>query len=159
MGLKSKRTESSPKIILDTLTPDDLPRILELEELCFSEPWQPNDFEILFARGEAILLAARTTDHGLVGYSCAWAVLDAAELGNIAVAPDFQGWGIGKALLKKNITICKRKKVEKIYLEVRESNFRAVGLYNNFGFEVIGRRKGYYAKPREDAIIMRLDLL
>ena len=141
------------------LTPDDLPRVLELEALCFSEPWRPNDFEILFSRDESILLAARTISEGLVGYSCAWSVLDSAELGNIAVSPDFQGWGIGKALLKKNISICKRKKVEKLYLEVRESNSRAVGLYTGFGFEIIGRRKGYYGKPREDAIIMRLDLI
>ena len=39
-------------------------------------------------------------------------------------------------------------------LEVRESNTPAIGLYRKLGFEEVGRRKGYYTNPKEDAILM-----
>ena len=39
-------------------------------------------------------------------------------------------------------------------LEVRQSNAPARALYESCGFAVVGTRRGYYEKPREDALLM-----
>jgi ribosomal protein S18 acetylase RimI-like enzyme len=41
-----------------------------------------------------------------------------------------------------------------VHLEVRESNAAAIALYLRFGFEVKGRRPGYYRHPEEDALLL-----
>lgn len=72
---------------------------------------------------------------------------DEAEVLNIAVAPDFQRLGIGRALLKATAA-------RTLFLEVRESNAAARAFYQSLGFRQTGRRRGYYHHPAEDAILM-----
>ena len=64
----------------------------------------------------------------------------------------------GRALLDAALTEAVRRKVEAVYLEVRDSNARARRLYHSRGFEEVGRRKGYYRRPVEDAIVLRRTL-
>jgi ribosomal-protein-alanine N-acetyltransferase len=44
-------------------------------------------------------------------------------------------------------------------LEVRESNLAAQAMYQKFGFEVTGRRSGYYRDNSEAALLMTLEEL
>lgn len=69
------------------------------------------------------------------------------ELLNIAVAPSHRGRGHARALLAE-------MPVGRLFLEVRESNQAARALYESVGFRVTGKRKGYYAGPPEDGIVM-----
>ena len=66
--------------------------------------------------------------------------------------------GIGSQLLKELIAIARERKLQTIFLEVRESNVAARALYCKFGFEESGRRKNYYANPTEDAVLYTLNL-
>lgn len=81
-------------------------------------------------------------------------VMDEAEIFNLAVLPEKKGQGVGKYLLQTVIQSCQTAGVERIFLEVRVSNFPAQALYLRMGFETIGRRKNYYRHPQEDALIM-----
>ncbi|MER1900114.1 ribosomal protein S18-alanine N-acetyltransferase, partial [Proteus mirabilis] len=83
-------------------------------------------------------------------------ILDEATLFNIAIHPDYQGKGYGKALLLELIDNIERKDIATLWLEVRESNQKASNLYESIGFNSVSVRKNYYptATGKEDAIIM-----
>jgi [ribosomal protein S18]-alanine N-acetyltransferase len=95
-------------------------------------------------------------DDILVGYCYGQLVAGEATLLNIAVDPNQQGKGYGKALLEGFIDILQQRNAEDIWLEVRASNDRAYKLYEAVGFNEINRREGYYPSEngREDALIM-----
>jgi len=78
------------------------------------------------------------------------------ELENVVVAGAVRRRGAGTRLLNEFIAHARAKNGSGIFLEVRESNQSARGLYRKMGFEETGRRKGYYANPAEDAILGRL---
>ena len=97
-------------------------------------------------------------DHGIVAYGVLWCILDQGELANIAVAPEAQGRGLGGRLLDHFVDVARRRGVRRLFLEVRESNAVALGLYGSRGFRRIGRRRGYYDDPREDALVLELEV-
>jgi ribosomal-protein-alanine acetyltransferase len=77
---------------------------------------------------------------------------DEAELLNLAVAPEWRGQGVGARLLEE----CLRRNPGEMFLEVRESNQRAITLYERYGFQRTGIRPAYYDNPVEAGIVMRL---
>jgi ribosomal-protein-alanine N-acetyltransferase len=98
-------------------------------------------------------------DGGAVrGYVVAWFVLDEGEIGNLAVVTDARRHGIGARLLDGAIAAVRTARVEALYLEVRDSNAAARALYASRGFAEVGRRREYYRRPKEDALVLRLEL-
>jgi ribosomal-protein-alanine N-acetyltransferase len=79
-------------------------------------------------------------------------------LESIAVAAGFQRQGVARRLFEAAAGELRRVPVSEVFLEVRESNGPGKALYRTLGFTESGRRKGYYADPVEDAILMRLAL-
>ena len=77
---------------------------------------------------------------------------------NLAVHPDWKRRGIGSRLVEETLSISRDHGVKKTHLEVRQSNDQARRLYEKFGFQVIAVRPNYYTHPREDAVLMALDL-
>lgn len=128
--------------------------IAELERVCFHDPWSINSISSELHNPLSAWLVA--VDEGVVcGYVGSQSVLDGADMMNIAVHPDYRKRGIGSTLIEKLIVLLKEKNVISLSLEVRASNETAIGLYHKMGFEIIGKRPGYYRNPREDAYIMR----
>lgn len=85
-----------------------------------------------------------------------------AHLLNLAVAPEFQNRGVGRALLAYVLQKGEQMGLERMFLEVRPSNHAAINLYDEAGFNEIGRRPGYYPAPngtREEAIVMAREYL
>lgn len=79
----------------------------------------------------------------IIGFSLSRIVLDEAELLLLAVKPDVQGRGVGKSLLEEFEQKAIMRGANRLHLEVRNGN-PAVKLYENAGFTLVGRRKGYY---------------
>jgi ribosomal-protein-alanine N-acetyltransferase len=75
------------------------------------------------------------------------------------VHPTYRRKGIGGKLLAYALEEARRRAAKTVFLEVRESNGAAKALYEAAGFSVLAIRKGYYAMPKEDAIVMRLELV
>lgn len=95
-----------------------------------------------------------TVDKGiLVGFACSRTLVADTEheVLNVLVAPNQRGQGIGSKLMKTLLAA----KTGIWFLEVREGNVAARSLYTSLGFSDFGRRKRYYQKPYEDAIVMR----
>lgn len=86
--------------------------------------------------------------------------LTETELHNIAVDKKYQRKGYAQIMLKQMIKSSSDKsKNSSFFLEVRESNFKAINLYKKKGFEQIGTRKNYYNNPKENALIFHLKLV
>lgn len=79
------------------------------------------------------------------------------ELENLVVGAAHRRRGLATQLLKSLIAIAHQRHVERILLEVRQSNTAAQILYETIGFQLSGRRKAYYSHPREDAMTFALD--
>lgn len=133
---------------------EDLPTVMGIEKASYSMPWGEGTFRGLLRRADSELIVAEAADR-TVGYAVAWFVVDQAELGNIAVAEDWRGRGIGARLLDEVLDRAGRRGMREIFLEVRPSNLVAQRLYERHGFREVGRRRNYYLEPPEDALVMR----
>ena len=127
-----------------------------IERDSFADPWGSREFTSALESPHTIFLVAVDEDGIVYGYVIALAVQDEAEILNLAVRHGDRGKGIGAGLLDASIRQVRQRGAANIYLEVRESNDAARGLYASRGFEEISRRVKYYRSPVEDALILHL---
>jgi ribosomal-protein-alanine N-acetyltransferase len=144
-------------IVLRAAREADLDAVLAIEQASFADPWSRSAFVELLGDPRVAFLIADAA--GVVrGYVVAWFVLDEGEIGNLAVTAAAQRQGVGARLLDGAIAAVRAADVEVLYLEVRDSNVAARALYASRGFVEVGRRREYYRRPKEDALVLRLDL-
>lgn len=149
------------KITVRSAAPSDIPLLLALQnQSATSAQWSEGQYKDVFSGDgpSRLLLAAEVAPCQTMGFLLALHVASEWELENIVVAPAWRHSGIGCRLLTALIETAKQTNSEAVFLEVRESNFAARGLYEKCGFQQTGRRKSYYSNPLEDAIIYRLSL-
>lgn len=124
---------------------------------CFGEAWTRSQCAgILPMHGVTLTIASLRGV--IVGFALARTVVDEAELLLLAVDPDSQGGGVGRALLDRFIIDSRSMGARHIHLEVRDGN-DAIQLYRHTGFELIGRRRDYYKSAdgrRFDALTMSI---
>ena len=137
------------------LTEAHIPQMVELEKLCFSMPWTADMIRSELNNPSCLYLAAVDSDI-LVGYIGVQTVLDEGYINNVAVRPEYRRRGIAAALISLLAEQAQAIGLAFMTLEVRESNAPAIALYEKLGFTTVGRRKNYYEKPREDAILMTI---
>lgn len=142
------------KIRFRELTKDDVPRMHELEKLCFTLPWSEDMLSEEMDDNPFALYIGAFCERILIGYLGIWRILDEAHMTNLAVHPDHRRQGIAKALINRMKKTMTQNGVKNMTLEVRESNEAARNLYRSMGFEDAGRRKRYYSDNGEDALIM-----
>ena len=130
-----------------------LPEIEAIEQACFSVPWTRAQLAAQLDENRHVFLAAVRDGH-VLGYVGMMYVLDEGYIANVAVAPEARRQGIGRALISALLQRADELELSFVTLEVRPSNTAAVALYSAFGFEPVGRRKNYYDKPSEDALLM-----
>ncbi len=130
----------------------DEKHIAALENECFSEPW--SESSILSAENTGTRFFVCEFSGVVLGYGGVKTVADEAYVTNIAVTEKHRGLGIGRMLVKSLCDAAKEDGAGFISLEVRASNSAAISLYEAEGFKECGRRKNFYSKPAEDALIM-----
>jgi [ribosomal protein S18]-alanine N-acetyltransferase len=145
-------------VAISPATADDVESVVAIEEAAFSDPWSANAFHEALAHPAVYFACARSGEGDIVGYVVAWFAADEGEIANLAVAPSGWGSGIGRGLLNAALSAALARGAAAVYLEVRDSNDRARRLYQSSGFEEIGRRRRYYRRPVEDAIVLRRTL-
>ena len=144
-------------MIIRKMTLQDAPAIADLEKLCFSDPWSEKSIASEVNNPLSYWLVAEENGE-IAGYVGSQSVLDAADMMNLAVNPDYRRKGIGKALIDALTQHLMENNVIALLLEVRVSNLPAIALYEKLGFVQVGRRPKYYHNPREDALILRKEL-
>ncbi|HEY2896380.1 MAG TPA: ribosomal protein S18-alanine N-acetyltransferase [Gemmatimonadaceae bacterium] len=150
--------DARARIVLRRARDADLDAVLAIEHASFGDPWNRSAFVDLVDDPRVAFLIA-DVGGAARGYVVAWFVLDEGEIGNLAVAKDARHRGIGALLLDGAIAAVRDSDVDTLYLEVRDSNVAARALYASRGFVEVGRRREYYRKPKEDALVLRLDLV
>lgn len=140
------------------MTEADLDAVLKIEYAAFSHPWTRGIFADGLKSYDCWLMfeGSQQVGHGVIQI-----ILDEAHLLNITVKPESQGRGLGLRLLEHLMARANALGARECFLEVRESNQSAYRLYERFGFNEIGRRRGYYPAVggREDALVMACTLL
>ncbi|MGW1881123.1 ribosomal protein S18-alanine N-acetyltransferase [Streptomyces sp. NPDC001970] len=141
----------------------DLEPVLRLEHELFPEDaWSPGMFwsELAHSRGpratRRYVAAVDPADGRIVGYAGLAAAGGLGDVQTIAVARDQWGTGLGSRLLTDLLQHATAFECDEVLLEVRVDNTRAQKLYERFGFEPIGFRRGYYQPGNIDALVMRL---
>jgi len=136
----------------------DLEQVAALEASLQPFPWSRGNFADSLSAGYSVWVCRIGGE--LIGFSVVMSVIDEAHLLNIGVGERFQGRGYGARLLRNVMQVARQAGANKLFLEVRPSNARAVELYRHFGFRQIGLRKGYYpaAIGREDALFFDKEL-
>lgn len=132
---------------------EDVPAVALIEKECFSLPWSEKSFEDALAKEENIYLVAKENDT-VIGYVGAWGVLGEADITNVCVHPEHRKKGVGEALISQLVELGEKDNIDTFFLEVRESNYAAIALYEKMGFKNIGTRKNFYERPVENAIVM-----
>lgn len=134
----------------------DLNQIVQIERESFADPWTEESFHRLLGGHPAIFQVIECPpDFRVAGYVIAFAVGEDAELLNVAVESKFRGKGLAGQMLDAVLVELGGRGVRTAFLEVRESNSAARALYGSRRFTEIGRRRNYYRRPVEDALVMR----
>ena len=136
------------------LTEEYIESLVGLEKLCFDEPWTKGMFMGDLLSEYTCYFAAIDDDDKVIGYVGMWISVDEGQITNVAVHPDFRRKNVATELLSRLFDICSERGLESITLEVRESNEKAINLYEKNGFSPVGMRKNYYKNPTENAVLM-----
>ncbi len=136
---------------------DDFAAVAEIERLCFAEPWSEKALELLL--GELATGFVCRRDGHILAYGGMLIAPDEGQITNVAVHPDAHRQGLGRMIVDALTEEARARGLEQISLEVRVSNQAAITLYERTGFEVAGRRKSFYRRPTEDALVMLKKIL
>jgi ribosomal-protein-alanine N-acetyltransferase len=145
-------------VTLRDMTADDVTAVEVLERRLFPvDAWPMQMFFDELAQVDTRRYVVAEAGGQIVAYAGLMCIEPIADVQTIAVVPEFEGRGIGSAILKELIEEARRRGAVEVLLEVRADNPRAQALYVRFGFEQIHVRRRYY-RDGTDALIMRLTL-
>lgn len=136
----------------------DLEAVLELEALCFDDPWSDEAIAAELRADRRHCSLVLEVDGSLRGVALIWHVADELHLLSLAVHPDFRRRGLASRLLESMRALGHARGAALITLEVRERNAPAIAFYHRHGFVDIALRARYYPDTHEDALVMLLPL-
>lgn len=139
------------------LAENHLNEVLAIEKKAYVEAWTLGMFHQEIRSAMSSFYVAYLGDI-LIGYVGLWKVMDEAHITSVTVRHEYRRHGYGRTLVNFILDQAANLELKEATLEVRESNTAAIHLYETMGFTQTGRRKNYYAKTNEDAIIMTKQL-
>lgn len=131
----------------------DLPQVAEIEKNIFSIPWSEKAFKDSMESENTIYIVAKERDK-VLGYAGMYCSFEEGNITNVAVDTSARRHSVGQNLIIDILNKGKEKGVTDFFLEVRETNYAAISLYEKIGFKASGIRKNFYEKPTENAVIM-----
>ena len=149
--------EKEAEIIVRELKVEDSAAVAEMEQQIFSDSWSEKSVLETVQQKQSVCFAAEKAGH-LLGYLLAYQAADEAEIARIAVQKEARRQGAAGKLMQALEHYCEEHKMEKLLLDVRESNEAARSFYTKNGFVEDGIRQGFYVNPSEDAVLMSRQL-
>lgn len=138
---------------------EDLGDVMAVENGAYTHPWTEGILRDCLRVGYSCWVCEMGRD--IVAHAVMSTAIGEAHLLNLCVLPEWQGRGVGRRLLRRMLRIARERDADTMFLEVRDSNEAARGLYESEGFGEIGRRQAYYPSHggREDALVYAKALL
>ncbi|MCZ8524015.1 MULTISPECIES: ribosomal protein S18-alanine N-acetyltransferase [Paenibacillus] len=136
----------------------DIPVICEIEQESFTTPWTAGAFHNELSNNQFARYLVLEVDGEIAGYGGMWLIMEEAHITNVAIREKFRGRKFGELLMREMQRTADMYGAIRMTLEVRPSNYVALGLYEKLGFRSVGVRRGYYTDNHEDAVIMWADL-
>lgn len=137
------------------MTVDTLPQAYRIFQAQITECWSVAEFEKELQNPLARVLVC-VEDQTVLGFVQLRHIAGEGQLLNIAVAEQAKHQGVGRCLITGMQTLAKQEQIEQVVLEVRSQNSSALAFYEALGFERIGKRRGFYQHPVDDALLYRL---
>lgn len=144
------------------IEPANIADLIEIADATGLSPWTAQNYLDELQNENSIMLRLMADDNSIIGFVVGRLVAAAepdtvfdAEIYNIAVIEPEQRKGCGQTLFDAFRGICGAREVGSIWLEVRESNRKAIRFYERNGFSPVQTRSHFYENPREHAILMR----
>jgi ribosomal-protein-alanine N-acetyltransferase len=134
----------------------DIPAVTAIDHISFSLPWPESSYRFELEHNPNSRCWVAVLKNEIAGILVLWKVLDEAHIGTLATHPDFRQRGVGRILLSRALLEAREEGCTTSFLEVRNTNLAAQALYNQFGYEITGRRPHYYHDTHEDALLMTL---
>ena len=147
------------RVTLAPMSQDDLDAVIAIEQTAYSHPWTRGNFRD--SLNPLFMAQCLWLDGELLGYFLAMHGVEEMHLLNITVAPDRQGQGWAHMMLDALSLMSRHAGAQWLWLEVRQSNLRALKVYERYGFKQVSIRKDYYPAgrlQREHAVVMSLKL-
>ena len=159
MAAEVSAIKSELTISIEQMNEHDLLEVCEIEATTDLSAWGWDAYHNELQSGEhSIMLVARVDSafhgFGVAGFIVARLIAGELHVNNIGVRPQLRARRIGSSLLRTALARAKEKGAAVAHLEVRAGNQAAQRLYQSCGFVVVGRRRKYYRKPSEDALLM-----
>jgi ribosomal-protein-alanine N-acetyltransferase len=157
--MNARASEASATLAgLRPMREEDLDAVLAIELRAYPFPWTRGIFQDRLRADYPAWVLQR--DGAIIGYGMLSIAADEAHVLNVCTAPEEQGQGHGRRLLRALLLLARGRGAQRVFLEVRPSNTVAIALYHDEGFNEIGRRPRYYPARggREDAIVMAMEL-
>lgn len=135
----------------------DLPSILEIAAASpEAAQWSAESYAAFLDSGGQSWVTAG--ENVILGFLLARQAADEMEILNLAVSPSSRRKRLGSQLLREALLWAQQNGITKLHLEVRASNYAAIGFYESHRFRTAGLRRGYYSNPPEDAVLLSLSV-
>jgi len=162
-GIRQVKDDVRSLYRLEPMRMEDIGKVLHIEQTSFTHPWPEEAFAEEIRKNTfshpMVARLASSKERGVVGYCVKWVVFNELHVQNVAVHPQHRRRGLARHLLEEALETGKRSGCRAAFLEVRESNKIARHLYESMGFREAGKRRSYYSKPQEHAILYRKNLI
>lgn len=150
-------------IEIKPLIPSQVSEMLALDQLCLGGLWTKEAYLREIDSPNSTLISLRLWERQLepdqaqiIGMACLWSIVEEAHITLLGVHPEYRRQGLGKLLLLTLLEDAIARQLKWATLEVNENNVAAIGLYQKLGFQVAGKRKGYYQPAGDDALVLWL---
>ena len=137
---------------IKSLSKQSVSQILELYDGNFSDGWSQNMLNSGFDGGRLFAFGV-FNEQQLVGVITFSLGVDDADIEGVVVDKNYRGKGLAQSLIESAHSFIKEKGIQKVLLEVRQTNTPAINLYQKVGYKQISVRKNYYSDG-ENALVL-----
>lgn len=162
--MKPQNKLNPDEIDICPMTENEVNDILQIQTECGLATWTEQDYLKEIHQEDSIAEVAKSENGLVIGFVIVRLLMnsdnlfDNAEIYNIAVREKFQKKGIGQKLFNRLVSNLRKNNISEIWLEVRQSNIKAINFYEKNGFVKKFVRKDYYNNPSENGLILKYSL-
>jgi ribosomal-protein-alanine N-acetyltransferase len=144
-------TRKTAAAIIRPMRREDLRAVQVIDEEAFVPVWQNSLAYLEIAFGQAAVATVAETARRLVGYQISTPTPLGGHLARLAVLPEFQGQGIGYALVQDLLDEFSRRRADSVTVNTQKNNLASLAIYRKAGFSLTGEEYPIYQLAMNDS--------